>query len=481
MTLVLHPRAAPPGTVRVWLGIENQTSAPSITWRLNGALHDPVALRPLQSARPSAFLSGTPPRVFTGVYEFQGLAPGALHKVFASAAGHAQEINVRTLPASVGGDADGWFNILLVSCFYRDEAPRGVLEGTLYEITREHPPHLSVLLGDQVYLDLPTLDDFPSSTSWLAEKFERDYRRNWFGSDGYAALLAAAPSVSTPDDHEYWNNFPHASPIIGNTYKAQGRAQWTAAAAALFEAFQLPVPGALGDAFVLDVPPVSMFVADSRSHRASDRSRCLKAGVLNQLRAWVDRLKASRSLGIFVTGQSLFDPAASTLSGAVGDRTLANYADFPELVRILADAPQLLAITGDVHWGRVVRVLDAEREFAPALHEIITSPSSLVASVGIDHWKRAVGWVRGFKGGDDGWPRHSDAADAAPFFGADALGRRRFSTEVRHRQKGDQLAVLSLRRHGGGVLARVTYYPLHSSRTVRAEYKAVLDLPIPPL
>lgn len=32
---------------------------------------------------------------------------------------------------------------------------------------------------------------------------------NWRGQSGMAAALAAAPSVAMPDDHEYWNNYPH--------------------------------------------------------------------------------------------------------------------------------------------------------------------------------------------------------------------------------------------------------------------------------
>lgn len=482
MSIALHPRAAPADTVRVWVGVDGQVEAPELTWRLDGAEAKPRALRPLQSARGPALLRGSPPRVFAGVYEFRNVTPGT-HEIVVTAAGRERRLTVRTLPRELPESVDGWFNILLVSCYHEAEAERGVLDAALYEITREHPLHLSILLGDQVYLDLPTLEDFPNDKVWLAERFERSYRRNWFGDDDYAAVLSAAPSVATPDDHEYWNNFPHASPIIGNTYTPKGRAAWTEAAAALYRAFQMPVTGEdgeeFGDPFVIDVPPMSLFVADSRSLRRPDRSRSFGPRTLERLEEWVRTLRARGWLGVFATGQSLFDPAASTLSGAVGDRVLANYGDYSKLVETLSEAPQAIAITGDVHFGRVVSVLDVDRELLPTIHEVITSPSSLVTSVGIDGYKKAVNWLDRLRGGGDDWPRHSEAEPAPAYFAEDVLRRRRFSTRTLHRQKGDQLAVLSLKRHGTGILGRVTYYPLHSSHAVRARHKASVELAIP--
>src|SRR5690606_7959260 len=164
-------------------------------------------------------------------------------------------------------------------------------------------------------------------------------------------------------------------------YTPKGRAAWTEAAAALYRAFQMPVTGEdgeeFGDPFVIDVPPMSLFVADSRSLRRPDRSRSFGPRTLERLEEWVRTLRARGWLGVFATGQSLFDPAASTLSGAVGDRVLANYGDYSKLVETLSEAPQAIAITGDVHFGRVVSVLDVDRELLPTIHEVITSPSSL--------------------------------------------------------------------------------------------------------
>jgi len=64
----------------------------------------------------------------------------------------------------------------------------------------------------------------------LAEKFEKDYTINWSEPLAYANVLGAAPSISIPDDHEYWNNYPHASPFIQNAWSQEGRDNWREAA-----------------------------------------------------------------------------------------------------------------------------------------------------------------------------------------------------------------------------------------------------------
>ena len=82
-------------------------------------------------------------------------------------------------------------------------------------------PDLCLFMGDQVYLDLPTIQAFDEDPKWLAKKFEQDYVRNWF-SRGFTEGLGLGPLAFIPDDHEYWNNFPHVSPFIQNSW-SEGR------------------------------------------------------------------------------------------------------------------------------------------------------------------------------------------------------------------------------------------------------------------
>ena len=203
MDLILYPRVAPQDRLRVWLGVFAATAAPALHWLLNGAPVEPTALRPVASVRPDAMLpSGVAPtalpRVFTGVYEFSGLLPDTLYTIAVQAGNQSATLETRTLPNAVPTDLDRWFNVLLVSCFHQAEDRQGLAGIIVSQLPSVARPHLTLLTGDQVYLDLPTLQDFPDDVAWLAAKFEKDYTLNWRGPLGYTEVLAAAPSLAIP-------------------------------------------------------------------------------------------------------------------------------------------------------------------------------------------------------------------------------------------------------------------------------------------
>lgn len=324
MDIVLHPKAAPSDCLRVWIGAFQTTSAPALEWTLDGGAAEPVALRPISSVRtddllPSNQAPDTVPRTFTGVYEFAGLEPDTLHTISVSAGGSERELTARTLPGAIPTDLDRWFNVLLVSCHHSAE-DRGGLSGIIVsQMSALVKPQLTIFAGDQVYLDLPTLADFHDDERWLAEKFERDYVENWRGPDGYNRVFAAAPSVSIPDDHEYWNNYPHPSPFIQNAWSEDGRKRWRTAAQAMFRGFQLSNPDDLGKAFILDVHPLSFFIADTRSGKDPDREFTMPEAEHKQLTDWVDRVINEKLYGVFVSGQSLFEDPISPFKGAIAD------------------------------------------------------------------------------------------------------------------------------------------------------------------
>jgi phosphodiesterase/alkaline phosphatase D-like protein len=262
MQVVLHPRVAPKTAVRVWLGVRPVRQAPALRWKLDQNEVVPTAIRPLSSARGADLLAGNPARVFTGIYEFANLTADRAYRIDVLAEGvGSHSIQMRTLPDGLPGGTDSWLNILLVSCYHYDTSSKLALQAVVSEISKACRPTLSLLLGDQVYLDLPTLKDLPTPRDQLAPIFERDYARNWFDEGEYREVLAAAPSACVADDHEYWNNFPHASPWIQNSWSAIGRAEWTRSARVLYEAFQAAQPSAPADELVIDLPPASIFVA----------------------------------------------------------------------------------------------------------------------------------------------------------------------------------------------------------------------------
>jgi phosphodiesterase/alkaline phosphatase D-like protein len=467
MDIVLYPRAAPGDRLRVWIGIFHTTAAPALNWLLNGISVVPVALRQLSSARPAAMLpAGTQPdqaaRAFTGIYEFTGLTPDTCYAITAEAGPGRATLNTRTLPAAVPTGFDRWFNVLLVSCFHQAEDRKGLAGTIASQLKAVTKPHLTLLMGDQVYLDLPTLQDFPDDLVWLAEKFENDYTRNWRGPLGYSQLLSTAPTLAVPDDHEYWNNYPHPSPFIGTSLTPAGRDRWQRAAQVLYEGFQLAYPNALGEPVQLEVEPLSFFVADTRSKRAEDRSCILPAEAHQQMDDWVSTVIAKQQFGVFVAGQSLFTQSIGHLAGAVVDYALPNYDDYGRLIRCLqrlADAGRpTLCLTGDVHWGRVVAAMDI-RTGRTAFTEIISSPTSLVTTIGRDQVKQVGDFIGGLFGARNPWPRHASPEEPPAFLATDVL-QGRFQCSTVHPQKGNHLALLRFRQHGSGLELRVTYWPI---------------------
>ena len=467
MNLVLHPRAAPPDRLRLWVGAFQATAPPVLHWFLDGVETVPDAHRPIQSVRPDAMLPiesppSAQPRVFSGVYEFAGLAPDTVHGVTVEAAGTSATLMARTLPSQVPVSLAGTFNVLLVSCFHQHEDRKGLAGIIVSQLPPSARPHLSLLMGDQVYLDLPTLQNFPNNEAWLAKKFEDDYARNWRGSPGYAQVLAAAPSLAIPDDHEFWNNYPHPSPMIGNSLSQTGRDRWRRAALAVFEGFQRPYPSGPDEPATLDVEPLSFFLADMRSRRDPGRAFLLTDPAHTRLAQWIDRVIAQRRFAVFVTGQSLFSEPVSSLSGTIADFELPNYADYGRVMRQLerlADAGlPALCFTGDVHWGRITESVDVRTQ-RTAFYEIISSPSSLVTTIGLDTVKQVGGWISGLFGKPKPWPRHKEA-DRPPSFLASGDLAGRFRNSRVHGQRGNHVALLRFVQHGGGLSFRATYWPI---------------------
>jgi hypothetical protein len=467
MDVVLYPRVAPSDRLRVWVGAFQTTQPPALVWSLDGNPVTPSVLRPISSARANSMLPSTPSsvaRTFAGVFEFTGLHPDTSYRINLRADGiDAPTLETRTLPASVPSQLNQSFNVLLASCFHQAE-DRGGLAGIIVsQLKAASKPHMTILAGDQVYLDLPTLQNFPNDRVWLANKFENDYTLNWAGALGYREVLSAAASVSSPDDHEFWNNYPHASPFIGNSLTPSGQNNWRAAALAMYEAFQRPYPAQVGEGVEVDVDPLFFFIADTRSGKDPSRGFTMAPNARAQLDSWATRVINRRGFGVFVSGQSVFGEAAGRVGGAVGDYELANYDDYAEIVNILkrlVDAGRpVLCLTGDVHWGRVATTTDI-RTGRIGFAEVISSPVSLVSTIGADQKNRLVNAFASLFGRGDPWPRHSDPANLPAFLAADVLGGGFPCTRI-HGQRGNHVVMLSFRQNGGGIELRAKYWPIH--------------------
>jgi hypothetical protein len=93
------------------------------------------------------------------------------------------------------------------------------------------------------------------------------------------------------------------------------------------------------------------------------------------------------------------------------------------------------------------------------LYEVISSPSSLVTSLGKDQWSRLRNSLRRDR---DAWPKHPDA-DAPPVSLAPPDVGSKLHCEMlypQHGEKGNHVALLAFRSAGFGVEIRITYWPI---------------------
>lgn len=458
MSVVLHPRAVRGNRLQLWIGVFGATAAPTLRWLLDGADAMPVPIRTLIDARPTpAMADVNEPRAFTGVYEFQqNIRPATSYKVQVCADSTWSEIvYVRSLPAAVPSGGSDAFNVLLASCFYRGEDRGGFAGAEVKQLMGLEQPDLTLLTGDQVYLDQPLLRNFRMNKRSLAEKFEKDYTENWRGPGGYADILAAAPSASIPDDHEYWNNFPHPNLVALQSIVPVPYDNWQQAAHTMYEAFQLSEPGRYDPLLVIDVPPLSFFLMDNRTFRDRDRRFTVTPEGLEQFTTWAADVAARQHFGVVVTGQSLIEGSAG-LKGAVADRSMVDYSDYPAImntiIRLARAGRPVLCLTGDVHFGRVVEATEVGNPTAK-IYEIISSPTSLLTVPVFDNIKHL------FKGRRDPWYRFR-AAEPPPGE-IDYPGRiASLSTSMTYPdagQKGNHVAHLAFRTSGFGLTLTITY------------------------
>ncbi|MFM7169180.1 MAG: hypothetical protein ACKO3T_28405, partial [Planctomycetaceae bacterium] len=387
MKLLLFQLGSTAAELRFWVGVLDCVDAPSLSWSVNGKDVMPQVVRPLQAVRPAGVLADSrEARTFSGVFTFPAQLATRVSNIVGVRCGGEQALmrTVRRLPRSIRGDSSGLLRVFLASCFHAAEADAEAMASTMYSVRKacspSAGPDFSVLMGDQVYLDLPTIADFPSQNPALARLLEEKYVVNWRGGAGgrnFDQFLKLAPFFAQSDDHEFWNNYPHISPVIQNSWTLAGRQAWTEAAAALYRGFQAADPANPERPVRLDLEEVSFFFLDTRFAR-TEYTFLPRVG-LDMVRQWVDDLNADRRVGVIVTGQSLYAPAAGMIGGKVADKEYPDYRDYRSLVEQLVRVePPLICLTGDVHWGRVLRSIDLRPGRRGNVYEVITSPSSLV-------------------------------------------------------------------------------------------------------
>ena len=291
------------------------------------------------------------------------------------------DATITTLPTALPSPAERPFTILFGSCFCAAEDPAGDAGSTLGRLPPDARPDLTVLCGDQVYLDSPVLHYLARTHTpdELAGELLANYLSTWtqaYPLGGFRRVHQLGSMAFSPDDHDLWNNAPSIAPHVRDTWSTAGRAAWLKAARQLDRLFQAATPGVTAQ-----VGALSIFVGDTRMARTEDRSRFMDPAQFEALRSWVQGLAGP---GVLVTGQTLF--AADTgFKGHVSDFTLPDYRQYRDLVSVLAATQHdLIVLTGDVHFGRVATATLASGR---RIVELVASPMALVSALVGGKWK----------------------------------------------------------------------------------------------
>lgn len=473
--LAAFPQVGPPGTLQAWVGIFG-TANPSQPVLTSGSVGQWRALSPLRPIRDSVTDDAGQALNHRAIYQMTGVAPGTSVPVEIRAGNESRSIVCSSLPAALPQKLDGTFNILLCSCYSQPEDASGLTGSVVSQIKLN--PHMTLMLGDQIYGDLPIFENLGGTPAEVRQTLGEKYLRNWASAEletgGLGRVLERAPVVCVADDHEFWNNFPFLQKQLPTTWTQPGRDRWEAAAKDLYEDYQLV--GSAGGCQRIDVDPLKMLVVDMRSLRDKAFGQLVSPETGVEIGKWEAALLAERAanrpaFGLLSSGQALFVAPANESKRESHDAEMSNYAQFdtllvPTLERLSAAGIPVIYVTGDVHWGRVAQGRDMPTDHL-MLYEVIASPSRLIRIPALDRLKEMAARL-GIFGKPNPWPRHG-SADTVP----KRLGKsHRFRLECEldtkwgYRQQGDQVAIMSFSRAGGGIDFSVTYYPITDDKAL---------------
>jgi hypothetical protein len=291
--------------------------------------------------------------------------PGALYEVTIPEAD--RPFLWRTLPQTL---PDAGVSLLIGSCFWLNDDRDGFYSAAVQELVQRERPVFKVLMGDQLYADVwaPLPHTLPQG---LAQKYER-----YWGDAAYRELLAACPTLVSCDDHEFWNDFPQPQIQVPLSWDRHQPATANTLAA-LYDAYQSSLNPGGKRWTTLNIPPISFFVADTRSHRTRDddpHARLMLEPQWDDLEAWANNLTGP---GVLVLPQPLLKAG-----GSKTDRTLVDFKESDRLGAIFEralggpESHDILILTGDIHTGRLssAEIVGLNGR----IHELVASPASLV-------------------------------------------------------------------------------------------------------
>lgn len=371
MTVIALPHEATTDAASVWIGCD-EPGPPDLVlhWTDNtGDRQEP--LQGLQRSAPFGNfhywlheLTNLPPA--TQTVTVTDPADGAL--------GPQASVELKPLRGDLPADDTSKFRVLIGSCFSHKGAaanPTAIRDAMDAVVNQGRTPDLTILCGDQVYLD----DESGNPVAFTPDDYWSDLSQPYLDAWGFSGdpsiepILRHGATWFTPDDHEWWNNFPEWAPLVPAAYNACWGQPWAYVARQLVAAFQ-PTRRRQFDAGGL-----SFFVADTRSTRTSvltSQRQLFDPGTLTDVQNWIAGLSTP---GVLVLAQPFFQDAAGTLLAVGVDAKLADFdADYAQLLGALDERTQpIVILAGDVHYSRV-----ASTTAAPTLVEVVSSPIALL-------------------------------------------------------------------------------------------------------
>jgi choline dehydrogenase-like flavoprotein len=170
-------------------------------------------------------------------------------------------------------------------------------------------PSFSLLVGDQIYGDATAGIADPSNA---LERYH-DAHATAFSSSAMRRFLQSHPVYMTPDDHEWIDNYPHASPLVkqawpdwqpGSSFALRHDRVESVAneAVRLFQRLQTPCPEDVN--YTFEVGALRVFVMDTRVHRKRSQRLIVDPATITQFEQWASQA-THRHISMLVTGSVL--------------------------------------------------------------------------------------------------------------------------------------------------------------------------------
>ncbi|MBI3346398.1 MAG: hypothetical protein HY020_04200 [Burkholderiales bacterium] len=478
MRLTARPQLAPSTELRLWIGVFGEEHPPTPTFTIGGQAVAPIgnaAWSPIRDKQTGATGQAANHQI---VVSFPSQGADKPHLVTVTVGVQSVQRTVFSTPSAVPSTMDGSFNILLTSCYFQPEDSGGLLGNIVSQLPVR--PHMTLMAGDQVYLDLPLFEDLPDTdpalSQFLGNKYQKNFLSDALGTAGLESALSRAPTVCLPDDHEFWNNYPFPQAQLPGTWTQERRDLWASVGQAMYEDYQQGgAPGTAPSFWRFDVQPLAILMLDTRCSRKRDFKAAdglMRQDAASAVLQWEADLIAAKGtatplVGILAGGQALFVEKPSDTASQLQDAEYGNYDQFSTVVEgalsRLADAGvPVVFVTGDVHWGRIAQAMHIPTG-RTSLYEVICSPSRLIDTPGADQKAILANKIRGIFGKRETWPRHSDPPDPPARFG----NLHEFTPSKCYGHKGDQVALVQFSRAGRGAEMRVTYYSVHNDAEVK--------------